>query len=86
MELFFILVIVGVSIFVGTSLSAILFLLQENQELNQDINDNQPPFQVCWFFVDLKKARGRYQIVIKSFMNLSKKPLEMSEGNGKMRL
>jgi Na+-transporting NADH:ubiquinone oxidoreductase subunit NqrC len=44
MELFFILVIVGVSIFVGTSLSAILFLLQENQELNQDINDNQPPF------------------------------------------
>jgi hypothetical protein len=44
MELFFILVIVGVSIFVGTSLSAILFLLQENKELNQDINDNTPPF------------------------------------------
>jgi hypothetical protein len=44
MELFFILVIVGVSIFVGTSLSAILFLIQENRELTQDINDNSPPF------------------------------------------
>jgi hypothetical protein len=44
MELFLILIIVGFSVFVGTSLAAILFLLQENQELNQDINDNQPPF------------------------------------------
>jgi flagellar basal body-associated protein FliL len=44
MELFLILIIVGVSVFVGTSLAAILFLLQENSELNQDINDNQPPF------------------------------------------
>ena len=44
MELFLILVIVGVSIFIGTSLAAILFLLQENKELNQDINDSQPPF------------------------------------------
>jgi hypothetical protein len=44
MELFLILVIVGVAIFIGTSLAAILFLIQENQELNQDINDNQPPF------------------------------------------
>jgi len=44
MELFLILVIVGVAIFIGTSLAAILFLIQENQELTQDINDNQPPF------------------------------------------
>jgi flagellar basal body-associated protein FliL len=44
MELFLILIIVGVAIFIGTSLAAILFLIQENQELNQDINDNQPPF------------------------------------------
>ena len=44
MELFLILIIVGVSIFVGTSLAAILFLIQENRELTQDINDNSPPF------------------------------------------
>ena len=44
MELFLIFVIVGIAIFVGTSLAAILFLLQENKDLSQDINDNQPPF------------------------------------------
>jgi hypothetical protein len=44
MELFFILVIVGVSIFVGTSLSAILFLIQENNRLSEELEDNDPPF------------------------------------------
>jgi hypothetical protein len=44
MELFFILVIVGVSIFVGTSLAAILFLLQENDRLGKELEDSDPPF------------------------------------------
>ena len=44
MELFFILVIVGVSIFVGTSLAAILFLLQENNRLGKELEDSDPPF------------------------------------------
>jgi hypothetical protein len=44
MELFFILVIVGVSIFVGTSLAAILFLLQENDRLGRELEDSDPPF------------------------------------------
>jgi hypothetical protein len=44
MELFLILVIVGVSIFIGTSLSAILFLLQENNRLGEELEDNDPPF------------------------------------------
>jgi hypothetical protein len=44
MELLLIFIILGVSVFVGTSLAAILFLLQENKDLSQDINDNQPPF------------------------------------------
>jgi hypothetical protein len=44
LELFFILVIVGVSIFVGTSLAAILFLLQENDRLGRELEDSDPPF------------------------------------------
>jgi hypothetical protein len=44
MELFFILVIVGVSVFVGTSLSAILFLLQENNRLGEELEKNETPF------------------------------------------
>ena len=44
MELFFILVIVGVSIFVGTSLAAILFLIQENNRLGEELEKNDPPF------------------------------------------
>ena len=38
-------IIVGVSIFVGTSLAAILFLLQENNRLGEELEKNQPPFQ-----------------------------------------
>jgi hypothetical protein len=34
----------GVLVFITTQLVAILFLLKNNQELIQDINDNQPPF------------------------------------------
>jgi hypothetical protein len=44
MELFLILIIVGVSIFVGTSLAAILFLIQENNRLGEELEDNDPPF------------------------------------------
>jgi hypothetical protein len=44
MELFLILVVVGVSLFVGTSLAAILFLLQENNRLGEELEENQPPF------------------------------------------
>jgi hypothetical protein len=44
MELFLILVIVGVSVFVGTSLAAILFLLQENDRLGKELEENDPPF------------------------------------------
>jgi hypothetical protein len=44
MDLFFILVIVGVSVFVGTSLAAILFLLQENDRLGRELEDSDPPF------------------------------------------
>jgi hypothetical protein len=44
LELFFILVIVGVSIFVGTSLAAILFLLQENDRLGRELEESDPPF------------------------------------------
>jgi hypothetical protein len=40
----FVFVVVGVSIFVGTSLAAILFLLQENNRLGQEIEKNSPPF------------------------------------------
>jgi hypothetical protein len=44
MELFFIFVIVGVSVFVGTSLAAILFLLQENNRLGEELEKNETPF------------------------------------------
>ena len=44
MELFLILIIVGVSVFVGTSLAAILFLLQENDRLGRELEDSDPPF------------------------------------------
>jgi hypothetical protein len=35
---------IGVLIFITTQLVAILFLLKNNQELTQDINDSSPPF------------------------------------------
>jgi hypothetical protein len=44
MELFLIFVIVGIAIFVGTSLAAVLFLLQENNRLGEELEKNQPPF------------------------------------------
>jgi flagellar basal body-associated protein FliL len=44
MELFLIFVIVGIAIFVGTSLAAILFLLQENDRLGKELEENEPPF------------------------------------------
>jgi hypothetical protein len=44
MELFLIFVIVGIAIFVGTSLAAILFLLQENNRLGEELEKNEPPF------------------------------------------
>jgi hypothetical protein len=44
MELFLILIIVGVSVFVGTSLAAILFLLQENNRLGEELEKNETPF------------------------------------------
>jgi hypothetical protein len=44
MELFLILVIVGVAIFIGTSLAAILFLIQENNRLGEELEENEPPF------------------------------------------
>jgi hypothetical protein len=37
-------IVIGVLVFITTQLVAILFLLKQNKELNQDINDNQPPF------------------------------------------
>jgi hypothetical protein len=37
-------IIVGVSIFVGIQLAAILFLLQENNRLGEEIEKNEPPF------------------------------------------
>lgn len=44
MELFLIFVIVGIAIFVGTSLATILFLLQENNRLGEELEKNEPPF------------------------------------------
>ena len=44
MELLLILVVVGISVFVGTSLAAILFLLQENDRLGRELEENEPPF------------------------------------------
>jgi hypothetical protein len=37
-------IIVGVSIFVGISLASILFLLQENNRLGEELEKNEPPF------------------------------------------
>jgi hypothetical protein len=37
-------IIVGVSIFVGIQLAAILFLLQENNRLGEELEKNEPPF------------------------------------------
>ena len=42
--LIFILVIVGISIFVGISLAAILFLLEENNRIGEELEKNSPPF------------------------------------------
>jgi len=42
--LVFIFIIVGVSIFVGIQLAAILFLLQENNRLGEELEKNEPPF------------------------------------------
>jgi hypothetical protein len=42
--LIFIFIIVGVSIFVGIQLAAILFLLQENNRLGEELEKNEPPF------------------------------------------
>jgi hypothetical protein len=44
MELFLIFVICGIAIFVGTSLAAVLFLIQENNRLGEEIEKNSPPF------------------------------------------
>jgi hypothetical protein len=46
MELGLILVFIllGVALFVGTSLLAILFLLKENERLGEELEKNQPPF------------------------------------------
>jgi hypothetical protein len=44
MELILIAIAVGVSLFVGTSLAAILFLLQENNRLGEELEKNEPPF------------------------------------------
>lgn len=40
----FVFVVVGISLFVGTSLAAILFLLQENDRLGRELEENEPPF------------------------------------------
>jgi hypothetical protein len=42
--LIFIFVICGIAIFVGTSLAAIFFLLEENNRLGEEIEKNSPPF------------------------------------------
>jgi len=42
--LIFIFIIVGVSIFVGISLAAILFLLEENNRIGEELEKNSPPF------------------------------------------
>jgi hypothetical protein len=43
-NLFFAFVIVGVAVFVGTSLAAILILLQENKRIGEELEKNKPPF------------------------------------------
>jgi hypothetical protein len=42
--LFFIVLVLGVVIFVATQLVAILFLLQENKRIGEELEKNQPPF------------------------------------------
>jgi hypothetical protein len=46
MDLITILLFIGIGtfVFVIVQLIAILFLLRQNEELQQDINDSQPPF------------------------------------------
>jgi hypothetical protein len=44
MEMILIAIAVGVSLFVGTSLAAILFLIQENNRLGEELEKNEPPF------------------------------------------
>jgi flagellar basal body-associated protein FliL len=44
MELLLILIIVGVSLFVGTSLAAIFFLMEENNRLGEELEKSEPPF------------------------------------------
>jgi hypothetical protein len=36
--------VVGILIFVSTQLVAILFLLQENKRIGEEIEKNEPPF------------------------------------------
>jgi hypothetical protein len=40
----FVFIIVGVSIFVGISLAAIFFLLEENNRIGEELEKNSPPF------------------------------------------
>lgn len=42
--LFFIVLVLGITIFVATQLVAILFLLQENKRIGEELEKNQPPF------------------------------------------
>jgi hypothetical protein len=46
MELFTVLafIVLGVLVFVSTQLVAILFLLQENKRIGEEIEKNEPPF------------------------------------------
>jgi hypothetical protein len=46
MDLFLVLsiLVVGILIFVATQLVAILFLLQENKRIGEELEKNEPPF------------------------------------------
>jgi hypothetical protein len=44
MELLLIFIILGVSVFVGTSLAAIFFLMEENNRLGEELEKSEPPF------------------------------------------
>jgi NADH:ubiquinone oxidoreductase subunit 2 (subunit N) len=46
MDLFTVLafIVLGVLVFVSTQLVAILFLLQENKRIGEEIEKNEPPF------------------------------------------
>ena len=37
-------IVVGILIFVSTQLVAILFLLQENKRIGEELEKNEPPF------------------------------------------